>query len=213
MGSFLVDCFVSKQIVNENAKAVIFPISKHAGYNLCKLSKGNMNTAARNEFDTTCYSSAFWNLRGVKIDVIADDYGKQNLVDTDFNRKSLMVFFKDLIENAYVTALGENECHDLAFDFSTMLKEKGPTILTNIQKNENTPVPFKELEDVWSDLQEAVSENRVFVDSCYPSGVPVQLQFAVCLSEAYDYLVNEAKTSRMQKDFNKNVSKLDEVLD
>lgn len=199
MGSFLMKCFVSNQTIRENVDAVYLPILKHVGYNDCKLTKNKTKITVKNEFDSVCYSNSFWELLGVKIDVIADDYGHQNLVDTEFNKSSLNVFFNEVYNRSFKTAKGKNPCHDQAFDFDKTCKAQAPSLYSQFKTKQRLIgiVPIKEYQDLWEVLTHAIGKNRVFLKDY--KGDPAQLQGALCLRDAYNYLANKHKDDASSK--------------
>jgi hypothetical protein len=217
MGSFLLNCFVSNQIIPEDSPCVVFPIIKVKGYTHTKLSRRNKDFVSRSEFDSICYANSFWELSGLKIDVIAQDYGRQVLVDSVFNRMSILIFFHYLLEHSYKAEAGENTSHDLEFDFEAICKEFGPQIYQVIQPSyfevpkQMEPLPWAEFQTVWEKLQELISENRVYVAGVNKSE-PTQLQLAICSKDSYDYLVQEYSQNEVRTKLDEMVINFEEEL-
>jgi hypothetical protein len=218
MGSFLMNCFVSQQVLPEGAKAVVIPIKKQMSYDPCSVSRGKETKSVFGEYSSICYNNSFWSPLGVKIDVLADDYGRQNLVDTPFNRISLMIFFEQILNDTFSTEQGENEYHDLAFNPQALFEEKSPKIHTYITKNkffkishkEAKSIPWDEFEELWSKIQELTSENRIFIRDY--QGRPCQLQMSLCLKDSYDYLVQKTEPSFQIRRINQKIESFDKEL-
>lgn len=194
MGSFLMKCFISKQTILEGQDCVIIPIKKTFDVK-CSFESIDESIFSDNN---KCTKSTYIPV-GVKIDVLADDYGFQNIVDSHDNRVSLVSLFKSLVASSLKTKQGENPHHEKSFNFKEMLKLKAPTInkivtdslldYSSWNWDEVQQVPFSEFTDLWEDLHSLIVDNRVFVKNIF-NKEPTQLGFAICLKSAYDHLAN-----------------------
>jgi hypothetical protein len=214
MGSFLMNCFVSKQVIAEGAEVVVFPVHKVQGYHDCNISHGTTKLKVKEEFHSICYANSFWEMLGVKIDAIADDYGKQTITDTPMNRISVTLFYSELFGSAFSIEAGENKYHELAFNFQDLCLKTAPTIYSYLSKKKNLSlaeemnlISWDEFSNLWTELQEYISENRIFIRHF---GSPtVQLGLAICLKDAYDCLKDDNKNNFVNKRLNSNIEEIE----
>lgn len=219
MGSFLMNCNVSNQVIPEEASVVIVPIFKQFGYSPVEVSRGEASKTALPEFNSFCYANCFWTPVGIKINAKADDYGKQKLLDSPFNRISLMTFFHFILTKTFTAKQGENEYHDLPFCSQTIIKKNGPGIFKaltqdkyfSINQAQIGKIKFSEFQKVWEILQESIRENRVFCSD--HQGRPAQVQLSITLKDAYDYLIANSEESYISKTFARKMSNFTEELD
>lgn len=221
MGSFLMNCFVSKQVIPEDAAVMIIPIVKTQGYHECELvgPKSKTEFKAQDEFNSICYANSFWESKGVVIQGIADDYGQQKIIDNVFNRISIITFFEEVLRRSYNTKEGENQYHELKFSAAELFESEAPTLYKlmmdpkTFKLNQATvkKVPFEEIEAAWEKLQEMIRENRVFIASY--QGKPQQLQLALCLKDSYDFLSGKYDRNHTVRSFENKTKDFDKELE
>ena len=217
MGSFLMNCFVSKQIIPEKAEVVIFPVVKNFGYHELTVSAPHdekNKLKAHQEYSSFCYSNSFWEMTGLKIEAIADDCGRQTLVDNTTNRVSLILFFEQL-KDAYVTVPQKKESLD-AFCFSDLCEKQAPTITKLLYKEKHrlhlkktlAKIPWTEFTKLWEKIQELVFARQVFYKNHQQK--PAQLGFTICLKSAYDYLSHKYQKNPASKRFEATITEIAE---
>ena len=73
MGSFNTQCFVTKQVIAPNDKAILLPIIAQNGYNHITFKSGK---TAISRWCSTCYSTRFWRPTGHLLTGTYEDYGR-----------------------------------------------------------------------------------------------------------------------------------------
>lgn len=219
MGSFLYDCFASRQTLIEGQEVVIIPIVKESGYNLCELKKGDEVLKVPQEFKSNVYSNCFWNPLGIYFEGIVEDHGRQTLIDTEHNRVAFFIYLEEL-KKAYHCLEGDNPYHEKEFNFQKIIDkyrnikrtfnkvvDKKYSRIKDITVDHIEELNWKECLRLWEELSEFVQKNRIFLNNY--QGRPHQLQHTVCLSSAFDYISKDFKKSRF---YNKVVDQMNEVL-
>jgi hypothetical protein len=194
MGSGLVKCFVSNQIILEGIPVVIFPILQERGYETVEikgLSGESKFVSTPNS--TTVYANCFYAFQGLKFEAIGDDYARQTLIDSLENRISFLELLIYLHKSSYKTQQGKNQYHDHAFDTSKLfkgfidLKSKDLKFDLTIANKLN----WKKCQTLYETILTCADENRIFVKDY--SGEARCLKFSICLKSAYDYAVEKTK--------------------
>ena len=90
MGSFLYTCFASKQTIIEESKVIIIPIIKQSGYYDCELKRNGkiLSQKIPQEFSSNVYANCYWKPLGLYFEGIAEDCGRQSIIDNEHNRIS-----------------------------------------------------------------------------------------------------------------------------
>lgn len=196
MGSFNINCFVSKQTIKVDDEVVIFPVKMMTkSYNKVE---GTLTYKSRQHtengwetVDTTCnhtlYTSdingcrdmtGFLKVAGPMLTATYDDYGCFKIHNTPQNIKALQVFFIYLYDSLYdvniedkVSIKFKEWCHDYGMK------------------------TYDALVQIWNKLYEGILEEITFL---YKGNVQYKLDISVMSGHAYDYLLNQT----MGKDIN-----------
>lgn len=175
MGSFNTSCCVSHQTISSNDKAVLIPIVQQKSYSKVNLiDSNNINHSLYSYTDSTCYCESFWKPYSTHLEVIYDDYGQVDIIENEYNVKSLNILFSYLYDNSLITQLGENEYHDLSFNI-------------RLKYEKDKEYTFEELVGVYKYLEEVTNEYRVFINS-NKSISPIA--FSIVSIHTYNYLTN-----------------------
>lgn len=185
MGSFNTACMVSQQVIVPGAEAVILPIHQQATYRPVELVKDNKEISQYGFAHTTCYPTAFWGYSGPIIRGKYYDYGCFEIFNIEENRINMISFFNHLFSDSFITKEGENKCHDVSFNMSSLYNPK-------------KEYSFEELQDIWNKIWEVSQENRLFVSDY--QGHPRNLQFAVMHRAAADYLIDYVNKANSYED-------------
>lgn len=102
MGSFLVTCSVTRQVVTEGQPCVIVPLIESAGKGSCPKHGRIVPNARIAPSHPTIDSTDYWNVVGVMIRGTYDDYGLFELIDDADNLVEVKKFFKHIIPIGYV---------------------------------------------------------------------------------------------------------------
>jgi len=227
MGSGLVKCFVSRQIVPEGVPVVVFPIVQSSGYALVDLfsSRSGLEKKAQTPNNTTVYSNCFYRMQGVRFTCLADDYGRNCIEDTLDNKYSFILILKFLYQNSYETKEGDNSYHEKEFSIKKLLL-KYKIILGKEKTNKDKIKYFdffeihnpsllkslnhKKMNSVYQELLSCGDKNRIFVRH-YMGEQVLAFKFSICLRSVYDYAVNnESKVcgSGIHKEILENVNRI-----
>lgn len=183
MGSFNTTCFVTNQTIASDDGCVVFPIVRQKSYNKIKVYKGDKQFKEWGATSSTCYSDAFWKLKGGMITAKYYDYGRVTVEDTPENRKVILNMVAELIAEDVVVEQGENQSHDVPFNIKQFVLDKTQylkTIITKeeFQKDESTrEALFKELITVWDYVWNVAQEDRLFSLDYHNN--PVPMSFAI----------------------------------
>ena len=180
MGSFNTTCFASQQTIIPGAKCLILPISQQSTFDSVSLEKDAEQTTAWGIANTTCHPSCFWSHAGPIVRGTYYDYGCYKLEDSSENMAALTSLFKDLLNDAYITHQGENECHEIPFNMQALYNPK-------------QAYTFEQLREIWDKVWEATQENRLFIQD--HRGTPRPFQFATMHEKTAQYLIDTVAAS------------------
>jgi hypothetical protein len=202
MGCFNIACFATNQTIGPGDLCRVLPVIQASSYRAVELSRGEEKTSAFGVASSTCYPDSFWGPAGGFIQAKYDDYGRVTLELDPLMRAHVMRVFSDLLRSGYVTAQGENECHDLPFDLPVFLADKAPgvlDVLTSKKSGDLEDVAHAidwrdgdidgELVATWDYIWEVVFKQRLFIAK---QGHPRTFSFAVVHELAYQALVAAA---------------------
>lgn len=183
MGSFNTTCIVSQQVIATSDKVVIFPIVQQSSYAPVELiNKDGSRMEAYGHSSSSCYPTAFWMYAGPMLIGEYDDYGKFELENTGNNIENIKQFFNIINRSAFKTVGGKNQYHEVPFDMSKIYTEA-------------KDYTFKELDEIWKQIEDVVAECRLFVRGITHGDKPKSLQFAVMHKTAADYLTKDVESS------------------
>lgn len=195
MGSFNMTCFASQQTVAPGDACRVLPLLQQSSYQEIDISHDDKKESVLSGTHSTCYYDAFWSPLGGFIPAEAEDYGRVELALDYRARMHLVGFFSELMSRSWVTAQGDNEYHDLAFDFAGFLQKEATGLHTVLTvKGDKTPWREGELDTeiiaAWAYVWEVSQKNRVFVSDY--RGRPRALGFALIHEDAYAELLAQA---------------------
>lgn len=198
MGSFNTTCFASQQTIAPGETCIVIPLIQKSTYQAAQATFRGESFELHGVTSSTCYPTAFWRPMGGFLEARYDDYGRVKLVDTYTNLSCLVDYLHYVLRNTPVVAQGENQYHDLPFDFSAFLAEKASHLgawLT--RRREDPPVPFdaklffQEGVACWDYIWDVAFENRLFGADYHGQLRP--LSFAVMHKAAHDLLVADTE--------------------
>lgn len=195
MGSFNMTCFASQQTVAPGDACRVLPLLQQSSYSEIAISKADQKENVLSGTHSTCYYDAFWSPLGGFIPAEAEDYGRVELALDAHARMHLMGLFSELLTRSWVTAQGDNEYHDLAFDFAGFLQKDASGVHSALSdKGEKTSwregALDAEIAAVWGYIWEVSQKNRVFISDY--RGRPRALGFALIHEDAYAELLTQA---------------------
>lgn len=203
MGSFNTTCFASQQTIAPGDVCVVVPIIQRSTYKPAEGTFRGQPVRLHGITSSTCYPTAFWRPAGGFFDATYDDYGRFTLLESPANLRRLVSFLRYVLGNTPKVELGENQYHDLAFDFPAFLAEKAPELDAWLATERNkkqgqepydAALLFKQAHECWDYVWEVGAEHRLFATSYGGNLVP--LEFAVMHRAAYDVLVAQAEDMR-----------------
>ena len=201
MGCFNLTCFASQQTIAPGDKCQVLPILQERGYRPVEGTYGSKPFELYGIASSTCYPHAYWAPYGGFIEAEYDDYGQVTLLDTPTNRLRLCDLFSQLQSDAVTVSEGENQCHDVPYDFAAFLAAETPGLLAYLSARGRVPTTsefFGELEAAWNYVWERHQEHRlVGVDY---SDVLRPLQFAIMHQASFDALVSKVNQLRTWRD-------------
>jgi hypothetical protein len=213
LGSFNTTCFASQQTIAPGDECLVWPIIQNAGYSPVEVVSNGEAQTLFGVANSVNYPSRFWTPFGCLISAKYEDYGQVCLVDTETNRLRILHWLCTLFAQNVIVNQGENECHDIDFDFRAKALESGPR-LRSIFESYTTPglssyvrMPrmledglagsdaFEEMTALWEYAWERIQEHRLFGYNHHGELRPVQ--FSIMHRAAYDRLIaltEEGKT-------------------
>jgi len=211
MGSFIRKCFISKQVIKEGEEVVLIPVYQSQSSNKIKVSYGKKEQEIKSPSSHLCYPDAYWTPLGYVLEAKSLDCGQYELSQSEFNHKSLILFFKDLYQSVMKTHAGYNKYHEQEFEFVSFFKnvnnfEEG----INKQGLEKSDLEFFEKNQVYSSFERMLPDfiaGRVFIDN---NEYPSMVSFSVCLKKAYDFCVEESKKLNQNRDVYERIEKFKE---
>lgn len=191
MGSFNTTCFASNQTIAPGDACRVIPIVRTKDFQPVQLLVQGEPASAYGATSSNCYVDAFWKPLGGCIAAVYDDYGQFKLSMSTSVCLQLLAFYKMALESFPVVLQGENECHDVPFDFRAFLAAKAPLVQALLAERdipshvEEDPALFAEVEACWDYLWEVAREQRLFQAQ---RGVMAPVQFAVVHEVAFQAL-------------------------
>jgi hypothetical protein len=181
MGSFLTQCAVTHQSIQEQQPCVIIPIFQNNDYSLTTVIIGKDEVKVRAPFDSTCYYNAFWNEFGLPLRGKYNDYGTFVLTEDAHNMTAMMYFLAGLDYYALKVVAGNNPVHQKAVDVQALIKDRG-----FVPSSEIAPT-WDVLHSIWEELEEHFHDNRMFINH---HNQPALLTRFVVSETAYDALAD-----------------------
>jgi hypothetical protein len=192
MGSFNTTCFASGQTIAPKDRCFVLPIVESHTSKPVELAHGGESFRRYGTTGSVTSPEAFWESFGSFLKATYDDYGNVKLSGNLENRRALVQLFIALAQRAAVVAQGENQYHDVPFDFPTFLAEKAPLLHEIVKAFEEERASavypeddglFPELVAAWDYVAEAVNEHRLFVAD--DNGEVLPVDFAIMHAAAY----------------------------
>lgn len=192
MGSFNTTCFVTRQTIAPGDACRVVPILQKKSFKPVKMQFKDQSYERYGATDSTCYPDAFWGPAGDFIEAKYYDYGQVEVLDMPKNRLLMFEFFLDLLENAPVVEQGENQYHDVPFDFNRFMADKAPKLKQrlddkNFEGFHEDPAVFEDLVTLWNYTWDAAHEHRLF--HAKSARDPRPMQFAVMHEAAFQALI------------------------
>ena len=212
MGSFNTSCFVSNQVIAPQDICRIVPIVQSSTYNDVVLQFADKSMASlRGIANSTCYADCYWKPLSGFIPAEYDDYGQFKLIFSPKTRRDLLSFFHDVYTKCPTVLQGDNEYHDLPFDFAQFLSTDAPDIhkiftkksasSSNVNDELVSDEPVRDLTlntgldaqltACWNYIFKVASKHRLFI---YHSQTLRPLQFAVMHEVAYESLIETSSS-------------------
>lgn len=202
MGSFNVNCFLTKQSIKRGNKVIIFPIEMIVQHysdiqgtlmykNIFDNEVIEINKMLHvGNIDGTHELTGFWDISGCMMTAEYDDYGTFKIDDTSANIEAMQIFFKKLYSNVFKI-------------------EKKDKILIDFDKwyNEKDLDNFENLIKLWDRLYSAMMDSVVFLGTVNNVS---KLNIAVMCRCAFDYLLSKKLGKLNYKEYFKTA--LDERL-
>lgn len=191
MGSFNTACFASNQIIAPGDTCRVIPIVRTKDFSPVQLLVDGEPASAYGTTSSNCYSNAFWEPVGACIAAVYDDYGQFKLSMSPEVCLQVLAFFRVARGSFPIALQGDNECHDVPFNFPEFLEEKAPRVKALLDERELPPALeadtalFEEVNACWDYIWEVGREQRLFQ---VLRGVISPVQFAVVHEAAYQTL-------------------------
>ena len=218
MGSYLLNCTISQQVIPESTDIVLMPIRQQKDYESCKLSKNNLQTEEVANLNSFTGHNFLWELLGIKLSGKSTESYKIVLSENKENKIGLIIFYEELFNSSFNTEAGSNEYHDFEFNFKELVKKESINLFKLYNGNrylsldEKTikSIKWKDLITVWEKLETLIHENRVFI-SDYKQR-PCLIKFSACLQYVYEDVIKSCPKGYNLNKINSKIIKFDEEL-
>jgi hypothetical protein len=203
MGSFNTKCFASGQTIATGDKCLVIPIEQASTYRPIQLNWGGKNLELYGAFHSRCHPDSFWTPLCGGFTATYDDCGRFQLERTDHNLFNLTHWVRMLRDECPVTLAGDNEYHELSFNFGAFLAKEAPHVLACEDATLKNPVEqlretyLDEAIKCWDYAFKVSGHSRLFRTHKGPRAV----QFAVLHHLVADELVSMASSGL---DYNSN---------
>lgn len=183
----------------------MWPIIQNAGYRpVDVISEGQSHTLF-GVANSVNYPHRFWKPFGCLISGTYADYGRVCLADTEMNRLRILHWLCTLFAQNVIVKQGENESHDIDFDFRAKAREATSRLrsifesysaegmsayvrMPRMPESSLTGVEvFEEMAALWAYAWERIQEHRLF--GYNPVGELRPVQVAIMHRAAYDGLI------------------------
>jgi hypothetical protein len=201
MGSFLMRCSASGQVLQEGAPCYVVPLFdvRHGYRESATLhpQDGKTKIVKYPVQPTDPYIDQWHRPIVGFIKCTADDYGYQRLcTDDTSNLQKVAAFYATLLDHTMVTHQGSNSVHDLAFDITKVMHEHAPkwfALTSEAEPNDVIPpIDAVEAEAVWNELLNSGLRYRMFYKEFEDIG---QISFGVVHEYAYKALLQEGEAT------------------
>lgn len=203
MGSFIVQCFASKQVISEGVGCRVALLRQANTFHSVKASWSGKSHEVHGVCTLGVGIDALWRPSSGFLKAEYIDYGLFKLADTTENHSFLLEVFVNLWDDSIMVHAIQGDQLELAFDFRALVQEKAPVLFSALSTNKALLAGqkfdaflFEEAAVLWDCLQEAMREGHVFeVDSVTGSLRPLSL--AAVHESAFEELiaVAEGRTS------------------
>jgi len=201
MGSHFSQCFATRQTIAPGDKCYAIAITQQSTYDTVSLSRRGEAFSADGISHSAIWPNAYWTTVGNLLEGRYRINGDIDILENDENFRRLFAFTELMLENAFVTAEGENTTHDLPFDFSSYVRNSCPVLQAYLDKQDrNSPRDagaslskedkakvFKEMAAAWTHTDDVAFKHRVFYADY--KGRPRPLQFTLLHGKTYDALL------------------------
>jgi hypothetical protein len=171
MSDIYARCGASNQSIVSGARCRLVMVTQSASYTAIDVTQNDKQTSLLGIANTSVYPDCFWKPKSPFIRAVYDDYGMTELVlETPIDRAQVISLFVDLYQANVVTQKGENQFHDLAFDFVQFVRDKAPALEALFAPMSFASAPVipasdvldAELRECWQHLSDMVRRHRVF---------------------------------------------------
>lgn len=173
MGSFNINCGVSDLPVVDTEEVFVIPIQRCVSVVSGKVSSKRCTEGNDVYIDNLgCYADDWWKPFSSAFKAKYTGYGSFIPNDLEELEKGLYTRLNDDsgFNNIAVTEQGENEYHDLAFNWDD---------LSQIENKE----------EKWRKVEKCINENRVFVENYFFKPTLTQISFCVMKASVYDFFL------------------------
>jgi len=195
MGSFIVQCFASKQVVSEREPCRVALLRQASTYEPSQVTFYDTTRTVFGVESGGVGMDALWHPVSGFLKAEYVDYGRFKLHDTPENRRFLVAAFDHLWTYHVQVQAGKPEALKTVFDFRALVKEKAPTLFaamsTKAHALNSTPASAfvtEEAEQLWDALQEAMREGQAF-DVSTSNRALLPLGLAVVHESAFEELI------------------------
>lgn len=185
MGSFNTSCFITNQIIVPGNQVVLFPIggmSSPSGYRKREAEINGKVVTYQSLYNMGgyCHANMMWNIMGMMLTGIYDDYGRFKLDNTNENLESLYDFFMLLIQNDIE--------HDFNDEFD-LLQDKNLEDLITEHGELYVHTIFQEY---WKYVSELMYKQELFIN--FNNSIH-QIQLSVVSKYTFDFINNSREFS------------------
>lgn len=169
MGSFIVQCFASKQVVSERELCRVALLRQASAYEPSQVTYLDSTQSVFGVESAGVGMDALWRPVSGFLKAEYDDYGLFKLHDTPENRRFLLDVFDNLWTDNIRVQKGKPDALKSAFDFRALAQEKAPTLFASMSAKQHpfhsTPSAafvFEEATELWDEIQAALRDGQVF---------------------------------------------------
>lgn len=203
MGSFLIQCCATKQVILEGTPCRIVPMRQTHDYTSVACSFHD-DTPAQMHYpmaDSVSIADSWKPVAGF-LEAEGADCGKQMLLETDENRRVLGSLYVQLMTNCAIVPEGGNDSHEIKFNMGDLLENYAPVWFKALNPRPENDIPlisWAEAIAVWVPLQKAIWKKRVFIHEHWHQGTPIFRPFALGIihEEAYQHLLKLGETTKI----------------
>lgn len=206
MGSFINQCFATRQVINEGSRCRVIPLTQTRQYHPAECT-----FRGRPEVPSQVMYGAGWNAGLASlwkpvmgfIEVTAGDRADTSLVHNENTATHLTYLFTEMTHRGAIATIKERK--DDGFDFGELCLKHAPTLWEQLRRRtwkDTDPLgPPQEVDALWHELSEPFMRMQVFLADY--GQVFRSLSLGVIHEEAYQWLLREGQKSQRYQDFNR----------